>query len=58
MTLAKGQVPQVNNYDGFCRMVGGGGVNCGGHLEIHNDIHNADSCDVIEWSIYYAWSSR
>ena len=24
---------------------------CGGHLEIHDDIHNTDFCDVLEYYI-------
>ena len=35
--------------------MGGGGVDHGGYLEIHNDIHNTDFCDVIECYICYAW---
>ena len=27
------------------------GVDCGGHLEIHKDIHNTDFCNAIDCNI-------
>ena len=41
------QEPGATEPYGFWRIVGGGGGDCGGHLAMHDDIHNTDCCAML-----------